>query len=146
MSKTICGAVCEECMMKKACNGCVETGGCPFGKRCFIAEYIKVGDKEKFIEFKKKLMDEINELQIPGMPIVNELYALVGSFVNLEYPLSNGQFVKILEDDNIYLGNQLECEFGEGRCFGIVTGPEFLLVCTYDENGTEPELVIYKKR
>jgi len=51
-----------------------------------------------------------------------------------------------LEDDNIYLGNQLECEFGEGRCFGIVTGPEFLLVCTYGENGTDPELVIYKKR
>ena len=32
------------------------------------------------------------------------------------------------------------------RCFGIAANMDFLLVCTYEENGENPELVIYKKR
>jgi hypothetical protein len=31
-------------------------------------------------------------------------------------------------------------------CVGIVENMDFLLVCTYEENGENPELVIYKKR
>lgn len=144
--RTICGADCGKCGMKESCKGCVETNGCPFGKQCFIAEYINIGGKEKFLEFKQGLIDEFNELNIPGMPNVQELYALVGSFVNLEYTLPGGDVVKFLDDNSIYLGNQLECEFGGDRCYGIVAGTDFLLVCTYGANGTNPELVMYKKR
>ena len=146
MTNSICGADCTECMMKNTCKGCSETKGCPFGKQCFIAEYINIGGKAKYQEFKQQLILEFNELHIPGMPEVKELYALNGSFVNLEYTLPNGQTVKLLDDNSIYLGNQLECELGEGRCFGIVGCMDFLLVCTYGENGAEPELVLYKKR
>ena len=146
MGKSICGANCVECMMKETCHGCMETKGCPFGKQCFIAEYITVGGEEKLQEFKEKLIEEFNELKIPGMSEVTDLCALVGSFVNLEYTLPNGQAVKFLDDNSVYLGNQLECKLGEGRCFGIVAGMEFLMVCTYGENGADPELVLYKKR
>ena len=45
-----------------------------------------------------------------------------------------------------YLGNQLECEFGGDRCFGIAANMDFLLVCTYEEDGKNPETVVYKKR
>lgn len=45
-----------------------------------------------------------------------------------------------------YLCNQLECEFGGERCFGIASNMDFLLVCTYEENGESPELLICKKR
>ena len=45
-----------------------------------------------------------------------------------------------------YLGTQLECEFGGNRCFGIAANMDFILVCTYEENGENPELVVYKKR
>ena len=31
-------------------------------------------------------------------------------------------------------------------CVGIAENMDFLLVCTYEENGENPELVIYKKR
>ena len=144
--RTICGADCSNCSMKEICKGCIESGGCPFGKQCFIAEYINVGGKEKFMDFKQGIIDEFNELKIHGMPKVQELYALVGSFVNLEYALPGGEIVKFLDDNSIYLGNQLECEFGGDRCFGIVAGADFLLVCTYGANGTYPELVMYKKR
>lgn len=146
MSESICGANCNECMMKEKCKGCAETKSCPFGKQCFIANYIILGGKEKYLEFKQKLITEFNELAIPGMPKVNDLYALNGSFVNLEYTLPSGKIAKFLDDDSIYLGNQLECELGDGRCFGIVAALDFLLVCTYGENGADPELVLYKGR
>ena len=80
------------------------------------------------------------------MPKLEKLNALVGGDVNLEYRLPNGKSAKFLDDGATYLGNQLECEFGGDRCFGIVANTTFLLVCTYEENGNNPELVVYKKR
>ena len=97
-------------------------------------------------EFKKQLMSELNDLHIEGMPAVTSLNFLIGSYVNLEYTLPNGQLMKFLDDNATYLGTQLECEFGSNRCFGVVANMDFLLVCTYEENGENPELVIYKKR
>ena len=32
------------------------------------------------------------------------------------------------------------------QCFGIAASMDFLLVCTYEAGGENPELVIYKKR
>ena len=107
--------------------------------------YASLGGEEKFEEFKKQLMDEINALQIEGLPEVKALNALAGGYVNLEYPLPNGKAVPFLNDSATYLGCQLESEFG-GRCFGVVANMDFLLVCTYEENGENPELVLYKKR
>ena len=109
-------------------------------------KYKNLDGAEKFDEFKKQLIDEINALNIEGMPKVEKLNALVGGYINLEYRLPNGQTVKFLDDNATYLGNQLECEFGGDRCFGIAANMDFLLVCTYEENGENPELVIYKKR
>ena len=90
----------------------------------------------------------IEQGRLTDVVVVKEdvLNVLPGSFVNLEYTLSNGTCVKFLDDNATYLGNQLPCEFGGNRCFGIVANMEFLLVCTYEENGANPELVIYKKR
>jgi len=109
-------------------------------------QYKNLAGAEKFDEFKRKLMDEINELHIDGMPKVEKLNALVGGYVNLTYRLPNGNEVKFLDDGVTYLGNQLECEFGGDRCFGIVANMDFILVSTYEENGENPELVVYKKR
>ena len=108
--------------------------------------YESLGGEESFHAFKDQLMDELNALNIEGMPKVEALNALVGSFVNLEYTLPNGRKVKFLDDHATYLGTQLECEFGGERCFGVVANMDFLLVCTYEANGENPELVVYKKR
>lgn len=113
----------------------------------FWKQYIKVGGKEKFIEFKNKIIDEFNTLLcVEGLPKVTDLNVLPGYFVNLEYRLPNGQMIKFLDDNATYLGSQLECEFGGDRCFGIAANMEFLLVCTYEKDGANPELVVYKKR
>ena len=108
--------------------------------------YRELGGEEHFGAFKQKIMDEINALGIESMPKVRSLNALVGSYVNLPYRLPNGTTVKLLDDCATYLGNQLECEFGGDRCFGVIANMEFLLVCTYEENGANPELILYKKR
>ena len=108
--------------------------------------YEKLSDNGQFEEFKKSLIDEINALHIEGMPKVEKLNSLVGKFVNLEYRLPNGMNVKFLDDNTTYLGNQLESEFGGERCFGVLANMEFILICTYGEEGADPELVLYKKR
>ena len=109
-------------------------------------KYLNIGGKEKFDEFRQKLIDEINGLHIEGMPEVKSLNALVGNFINLEYRLPNGKFVKFLDDRATYLGTQLESEICENLCFGIAANMDFILVCTYNENGENPELLVYKKR
>ena len=148
---SICGAECNDCEYGKNsnCQGCKNTNGCPFGRQCFVAKYILTGGKDSFEFFKKQLISEFNELQIDGMPKIKELYPLNGSFVNLSYPTPSGENVKLLNDNDIYLGTQVESEFNDGtlvRCFGLVCNMDFLLVCEYGPNGIDPELIIYKKR
>ena len=109
-------------------------------------QYKNLDGAEKFEEFKRKLIEEINALAIEGMPKLEKLNALVGGYVNVAYRLPNGKNVKFLDDNKTYLGNQLACEFDGEKCFGIVANMDFILICTYEENGENPELVIYKKR
>ena len=108
--------------------------------------YAELSDDGQFEQFKAQLVKEINDLQIEGMPKVEKLNALVGSFVNLEYPLPSGAKVKFLQDGITYLGTQLESAFGGDRCFGVLANMDFILVCTYEAEGANPELVLYKKR
>ena len=108
--------------------------------------YEELSDNGQFEEFKKKLIGEINDLRIEGMPKVENLNALVGKYVNLEYRLPGGSRVKFLDDQTTYLGNQLESEIREGLCFGVLANMEFILVCTYEKDGENPELIFYRKR
>ena len=108
--------------------------------------YEELSDDGEFEEFKAHLIDEINALHIDGMPKVEKLNALVGQYVNLPYRLPNGIEVKFLNDKTTYLGNQLESEFGGDRCFGVLANMDFIMVATYEKDGANPELVLYKKR
>ena len=108
--------------------------------------YEELSDNGQFDTFKKQLIEEINALNIEGMPKVEKLNALVGEYVNLEYRLPNGNKVKFLDNGTTYLGNQLESEFGADRCFGVLANMDFILICTYGAEGADPELVLYKKR
>lgn len=108
--------------------------------------YEELSDGGQFEAFKKQLAEEINAQHIEGLPKVETLNALVGSYVNLAYPLPSGVAVRFLDDQTTYLGNQLESEFGGDRCFGVLANMEFILICTYGKDGADPELVLYKKR
>lgn len=144
--KSLCGANCDECKMKDECKGCESTCGRPFGGRCVAAEYIKTGGRAAYDEFKNKLLREINELlKCEGLPQADALYELLGAVVNLEYPIPSGGTVKLLDDKNVYLGTQIE--FADmGVCYGVVADMGFILVCSYSVDGSQPEIVVYKRR
>ena len=108
--------------------------------------YEELSDNGQFEAFKKQLIKEINDLHIEGLPEVQSLNALVGSYVNLPYRLPSGASVQFLDNQTTYLGNQLESELDGGRCFGVLANMDFILVCTYEAGGENPELVLYKKR
>ncbi len=108
--------------------------------------YKELSDDGQFEAFKKQLIEEINDLHIEGMPKVDKLNALVGKYVNLAYRLPNGETVRFLDDQTTYLGNELTPAFGGERCFGVLANMDFILICTYEAGGSDPELVLYKKR
>lgn len=142
---SICGLdCCSECGRKEACGGCRSTEGHPFGGTCIAAQCMKKGGMEEFVKLKSALISEFNALGIPGLQ-VQDLNLLNGFFVNLEYTLPNGQTVRLLQDQNIYLGNQIEIP-GSDRCYGLAADTAYLLVCEYGCNGSQPEIVVYKKR
>lgn len=144
--RTYCGANCEDCPSKENCKGCRETCGSPFGGCCVAAEYIKLGGLKAYQQFKQELLDEINTLLASqGIDAIDCLFELVGEYVNLEYPMPSGENVKLLNDKNIYLGAQIE--FADlGICYGVVADTDFILICSYSVNGSEPELIVYQKR
>ena len=114
----------------------------------FITKYIEIGGKENFEIFKKKLIDEFNSLNIPGLK-VDDLYWVNGSDFNLEYLLPNKEKVKFLDDEETYLGSEIECEFNDSelkRYFCVICNSTFLLVSEYNEDKTNPEIIIYKSR
>lgn len=94
---------------------------------------------------KQQLMDEINALGIADMPEVNELYVLQGSFVNMEYNV-NGNVVKLLDDNAMYWGTQVEKVGTENRCYGVAANERCILVSEYGKDGADAELVVLKKR
>ena len=114
MNVSICGAECSQCPHRSACGGCTETSGRPFGRECILAACCRgkggdsCGQCGGVCILKVPLLAEFNHLGIPDLPEITDLNALPGSFINLSYTLPNGQTVQLLEDDKIYLGNQLE--------------------------------------
>ena len=147
-----CGMPLEDCNISRENDGDFNEEYC---KWCYAdgeytldvwKKYAEVGGKEKFEEFKKQLICEFNALlQSEGLPKVENLNVLSGEFINMEYTLPNGEKVKFLDDRQTYLGSQIEIE-PRSRCIGIAGNMDFLLICSYEENGEDPELIIYKKR
>ncbi len=97
-----------------------------------------------WITLKRQLINEFNSLQIADMDKVTDLYQGKGSFVNIQYTLSSGQIVKLLDDEKTYYIHQL-CKKNSDRCYGLVGDDKYLLVCEYGENGTNAEILIYKR-
>lgn len=141
----ICGLdCCRKCSRSGECGGCEKCSGQPFGGHCIAADTILKSGRAAFEQLKKELISEINASGLPGL-FTEELTLLNGFYVNLPFPLPNGAEAKFLNDSNVYLGTQVERE-GSDRCYGVIAGQAFLLVCEYGRGGSDPVLVLYKKR
>ena len=133
--------ICEKCSLNNNCISC--ESDC---NKCIALDYIKIGGIENYNKFKKILLNEINILlRANNIPQAETLCEVAGCYVNLEYPVPNGKMIKFLDDRKIYLGTQIE--FADlGVCYGVVADTNFILVCSYSVNGSEPELIVYQKR
>ena len=150
--KTLCGLDCNECGLRNECGGCTETNGHPFGGSCMIAGCCEDKECENCCrsfeapcKLKKQLIAEFNALGIEDMEEVTGLNALHGAYINLQYSLPSGQKIKFWDDDRIYLGNQI-CKQNSNRCYGLTADENYLLVCEYGDNGSDAEIIVYKKR
>lgn len=91
---------------------------------------------------KKQFIAEVNALGIPELQIDN-LYVLQGAFVNQAYNIE-GNEVKLLDDNASYWGTQVIK--ADGRCYGIACSEKYILVSEYGPDGSNPELVMLKRR
>ena len=150
--KTICGLDCRDCGLKANCGGCAETNGHPFGGSCMVAVCCTAKGCENCgksfkapCQLKKQLIAEFNQLGIEDMEEITDLNSLYGAYINLSYTLPSGQSMKFWDDNRIYLGNQI-CKKNSDRCYGLTADENYLLVCEYGENGSDAEIIVYKKR
>ncbi|WP_243111211.1 DUF3795 domain-containing protein [Acutalibacter sp. 1XD8-33] len=147
-----CGIDCGQCWRADQCAGCLATEGKPFADAgvCPLAACCREKGQERCgqcdaCQLKDRLIREFNDLGIQDMEVITGLNTLPGSYINLEYTLPGGQKVKLLDDSKVYMGNQV-CKAGSKRCYGLAADEDHLLVCEYGENGSDPEIIIYKKR
>lgn len=94
---------------------------------------------------KQQFIDEVNALGIAGLPKIDNLFILQGSFINMEYSI-HGNSVKLLDDNQVYWGTQVEKLDAPGRCLGIACDEHYILVCEYGKDGTDGEIVMLKRR
>ena len=94
---------------------------------------------------KQKFIDEVNALNIPDMPVIDNLFVLQGSFINLEYKM-NGNTFSILDKEKSYWGTQVEKQNSGGRCYGIACDEKYILVSEYGKDGADAEIVVLKRR
>lgn len=53
--------------------------------------------------------------------------------------------MRLLSDNDIYLGTQIE--FADlGICYGVIADTGFILICSYSRDGSDPEIVVFKRR
>lgn len=151
MELSLCGINCGECTLKECCAGCAKTNGHPFGGKCIIAscpcknncDICSANTKDSRCQLKADMISKIKLLGIKELSEISDLYSLKGSFVNIEYTLPNGQKIKFWNDNEVYLGIQVEIT-GSDRCYGVITDTKNLLVCEYGKNGENPVIIVYK--
>lgn len=152
--KALCGLDCAQCgaMDSGYCKGCGETNGHPFGGTCVLGvccEKNSCANCGKSFEapcaLREELIAQFNALGIEDMEEVTSLNALHGAYINLQYTLPGGQQIKLWDDDRVYLGNQIKKKNSE-RCYGLTADENYLLVCEYGENGSDAEIIVFRKR
>ncbi|MDM8297679.1 DUF3795 domain-containing protein [Enterocloster aldenensis] len=152
MRNSICGIDCMKCELKETCYGCAVTEGHPFHGGCVLAacclsngyEHCGKCHNEK-CRLKEQMIAEYCMLGIEDMEEITGLNACKGSYINLTYTFSSGQAVKLLDDDKIYLGNQLSKK-DSSRYYGKAADESVLIVSEYDADGSNAEIIVYKKR
>ena len=88
------------------------------------------------------VIERLHELGIPELETVTALNELRGDYVNLECELPNGKSAKILDDNKLYMGCQVEIA-GTDKCYGVAADEKQIAVYRYGCNGADAKLVAW---
>jgi len=92
---------------------------------------------------KNELIEIFNGLDIADMEEVTQLNELKGDYINLKYTLPSGQ-IQLWDDNKTYYGAEL-CKKDSDRCYGLTADEKYILVCEYGNDGSDAEIVIFKR-
>ena len=95
-------------------------------------------------EYQERILAKLYTLGIEELCSVKTLNLLGGDYINLECSLPNGKIGKILDDNKLYLANQVE-ENGTDKCFGIAADENQIAVFKYGCDGVDAELIMWVK-
>jgi hypothetical protein len=88
------------------------------------------------------IIERLHELGITELKNVTKLNELKGDYINLECKLPNGEVAKILDDNKLYMGCQVEIADTD-KCYGIAADEKQIAVYRYGCNGADAELVAW---
>ena len=108
-------------------------------------KYGELSENGELEAFRARLIGEINALKVEGMPEVKALTALPADF-SPEVRLADGTAFRFPAGETPYLGARLESEFGTGQEYGVLANMAMIAVYLCGTDGSDPELLLYKKR
>ncbi|MBE5778995.1 MAG: hypothetical protein E7331_06665 [Clostridiales bacterium] len=111
-----------------------------------MRRFRELGGEERYRQFRKQLANEINALEIPGVPEVDILEEMQGSDIPREYALCCGEKYSLLRKDGEYFGARVTGGFDGMSQYLLLAGMDFLLVAELGPAGTLPELMLWKRR
>lgn len=115
---------------------------CENGVNCiYRTDEIDANGKVLPGSIEQRLLREFNKLGF--LPPLNSLYYGPGFLVNLTVFLPNGTPVQFWDDEGEYYIAQVPST--RDKCFGLVGDEHHLVVYEYAKDGTDPELIMYKK-
>ena len=110
----------------------------------FEKSEIKRIEQEELEETERGIVREINDLNIKNLPEIDVLYPVEGISFNFEYELENKTKIKLLVDDKIYLGTEIEVN--ENNTYIVVADKKHILISRFDKQNLRYEIILYKKR
>lgn len=134
------------CSLNRMNAACGNSAECKERKRCFFDRYGGLCGEEWRDMFLRELEKEIADLHMPGLPRIQNWKIARGKDLNMVFFGLDRRAGWFLSLDRMYLHALVPCEFGEGRCYRVAAGMDMILIATCEQDGSWPEVMLYKKR
>ena len=147
-----CGVDCSKCFKRSECNGCVVSGGKPFGGECVIAECCKQNNTNgecgcSFCcrcRLKRRVLDEVRNCDIEELHVFNFIYEIPGTFINVDYTFPDGEVRKPFDVTKVYIWGQYKTP-GRDRTYSIIADSENIWIADHEENGSDAYIMRHWK-
>ena len=147
-----CGVDCKKCYKNQECEGCIASGGKPFGGECVIAECCKknAGHKDCGPAYvcdcylKQLVIGVMHNCGIDDLKNYDFIFEVPGFLLNLECKYPDGSIRRPFDDKKIYISGQYRQSDSDRRYTAVADKDNFWLI-EHDENGSNAVLIVNKR-